>query len=89
MQMITDGGRLLNRTEALLCDFMGEGREREAVSLAPFVFLREGCTEQEVEDAVTLAFVAVLEEVHGQHAVLECVGQRRDQLRDNNVARMR
>ena len=87
-KFLTDGGRVLTRTEVLLCEFMGEGREREACALAPHVYIPDVSDPTPfIEAAVINTLVAALEEVHGQHAVLECVGQRRDTLRDHHVVR--
>ena len=85
---LTDGGRLLTRTEQLLAEYLDD--ERAAIALSPHVYIPEVEDPTPfIEAAVINTLVTALEEVHGQHAVLECVGQRRDQLRDNNVARMR
>ncbi len=83
-----DTGRVLSRTESLLAEYLDD--PRAAIALSPHVYIPDVPDPTPfIEAAVINTLVAALEEVHGQHAVLECVGQRRDQLRDNNVARMR
>lgn len=77
---LSDGGRLLTRTERLLAEYLDD--ERAAVALAPHVYIPEVDDPTPfIEAAVINTFVAALTEVHGQHAVLECQGQRRDTLR--------
>ena len=72
-------GRVLNRTESQLASYMDD--ERSACAIAPFVYLCEGCTEAEVEEAVIMTLVSALEEVHGTVVVEYCCGERRDLLR--------
>ena len=77
---LTDGGRLLTRTEQLLADFLDD--PRAAIALSPHVYIPDVPDPTPfIEAAVINTFVAVLTEMHGQHAVLECQGQRRDTLR--------
>jgi hypothetical protein len=78
---LTDGGRLLTRTENLLACWLDD--ERAACCLAPFVSV-DGLTEADasvIEDAVILALVSVLEDRHGEAVVEYCGGERRDLLR--------
>ena len=77
---LSDGGRLLSRTEQLLCDFMGD--ERAAVALAPHVYIPEVDDPTPfIEAAVINTLVAALTEVHGTDTLVYVTGERRDTLR--------
>jgi hypothetical protein len=79
-QLESDGGRLRNRTENLLADWLDD--PRAAVALAPFISdaALADCTVT-VEEAVVIALVNALEERSGEAVVEYCGGERRDLLR--------
>ena len=79
MDKLTDGGRVLDRTERLLSDYLDN--ERQAVALAPYVYLPEGSTENDVAREVTKVLVNALEEAVGLSGVEYLGGIRRDTLR--------
>lgn len=79
MKQITDGGRVLTRTERLLVEYLDN--ERQAVALAPYIYLPHGCTEADVAREVTKVLVDALEDSIGLARVQYLGGQRRDTLR--------
>jgi hypothetical protein len=86
MRRLTEGresGRLLTRTETLLCDYLDN--ERQAVALAPHVFIPEGLTFEEesamVEKAIVRVLVDALENSVGFTNLVYVGGERRDTLR--------
>jgi hypothetical protein len=82
MDRLTDGGRVLDRTERLLSDYLDN--ERQAVALAPYVYIPLGTPEEEqanVAKAVIQVLVDALEQSVGMSGVYYLGGQRRDTLR--------
>jgi len=77
---LTDGGRLLTRTEQLLADFLDD--PRAAIALSPHVYIPDVPDPTPfIEAAVINTFVAALEEVHGPDTLVYVGGERRDTLR--------
>ena len=88
LPLLTDGRstwfplRFLNRTEAQLLLWLGEGQEREAIALARVIELPEHATSEQIADAVTLALCAAHCSAVGVVERLEYIcGERRDTLR--------
>lgn len=71
--------KILTHTERILSDYCGS--EAQGVLLAKVVSLPESPSEQEIQDAVLLAFVRVKEATQGRVAVEFLGGERRDTLR--------
>jgi hypothetical protein len=71
--------RVLTPLEIQLFSYLGS--EREACALAPFVYLPEHATYNEIENAVCAALVRVKEARDGRAQVEYITGQRRDLLR--------
>jgi hypothetical protein len=91
-QLLTDKAytapsRLLTRTEMQFYSLTLD--EREAVALAKVCPLPVDATYQQIEDAVLRCFTQALE-ASGLKDTIEYVGgQRRDHLRDKELARLR
>ena len=72
--------RLLNRTERLLADYLDD--ERQAVALAPHIYLPEGLTPEEQTQRIEALVISILAEALDRGECCEYVsGQRRDTLR--------
>jgi hypothetical protein len=72
--------RLLNRTEKLLADYLDD--ERQAVALAPHVYIPEGLTQEAQDHRIEEVIISVLAEALDHGDCCEYVsGQRRDTLR--------
>jgi hypothetical protein len=71
--------RVLTSTEAALFSYTGS--ERQAVALARVIHLPEDATYDQIEYAVEVTFVKMLEQMHGPAQVEYLGGLRRDTLR--------
>lgn len=77
---IENNQRLLTRTELLLADYLDD--ERQALTLAPHIYIPEGLTEPEQARRIEDAVITVLAEALDRGECCEYVsGQRRDTLR--------
>jgi len=80
MLVVIQPQRILNQTERLLADYLDN--ERQAIALAPHIYLPEGLTPEEQTQRIEELVISILAEALDRGECCEYVsGQRRDTLR--------